>query len=189
MTTEEHQHLRIDGERIYLRTFDASHARKVLRYHERNKEFLDPWEPARPNGFFTLDAQEIILNRAIKDRKTGERMLFWIVRHDDRKLLGSVHFFNIVRFNFQSCLVGYKLDKSEINQGYMTEALGLGVEHMFGVERLHRVEANIIPRNRASLRVVEKLGFKHEGLAEKYLKINGNWEDHIHMVKLNPVEE
>ena len=86
---------------------------------------------------------------------------------------------------FLSCYLGYKLDKDEINKGYMTEAVKKGVEVVFNELGLHRIEANIMPRNKASLRVVEKLGFYNEGLAYKYLKINGKWEDHIHMVLLN----
>lgn len=67
----------------------------------------------------------------------------------------------------------------------MTEALKKGIETAFGPLGLHRIEANIMPKNKASLRVAEKLDFKNEGLSTKYLKINGVWEDHIHMVLLN----
>jgi ribosomal-protein-alanine N-acetyltransferase len=86
---------------------------------------------------------------------------------------------------FLSCYLGYKLDKDEINQGYMTEAIKKGIDIVFSEYGLHRIEANIIPRNKRSLKVTEKLGFYNEGTAYKYLKINGIWEDHIHMVLLN----
>jgi [ribosomal protein S5]-alanine N-acetyltransferase len=86
---------------------------------------------------------------------------------------------------FLSCHLGYKLDKDEINKGYITEAIQKGIEVMFNEFGLHRIEANIMPKNKRSLRVVEKLGFYNEGLAYKYLKINDKWEDHIHMVLLN----
>ena len=84
-----------------------------------------------------------------------------------------------------SCHLGYKLDKDEVNKGYVTEAIQKGIDIMFNELKLHRIEANIMPKNKCSLRVVEKLGFYNEGLAYKYLKINGKWEDHIHMVLLN----
>lgn len=67
----------------------------------------------------------------------------------------------------------------------MTEAVEAVVNHAFHELRLHRIEANIMPRNQASLRVVQKLGFQNEGISRKYLQINGKWEDHIHMVLLN----
>jgi [ribosomal protein S5]-alanine N-acetyltransferase len=67
----------------------------------------------------------------------------------------------------------------------MTEAVRKGIDIMFNDYKLHRIEANVIPRNARSLKVVRKLGFREEGLAKDYLKINGIWEDHIHMVLLN----
>jgi len=92
---------------------------------------------------------------------------------------------NIVRGVFLSCHLGYGLDKDEINKGYMTEALNAVIRFAFDKVKLHRIEANVMPRNKPSIRIVEKLGFKNEGLARKYLKINGKWEDHIHFVVLN----
>ncbi|CZS09951.1 ribosomal-protein-S5-alanine N-acetyltransferase [Clostridioides difficile] len=86
---------------------------------------------------------------------------------------------------FLSCYLGYKLDQDEINQGYMTEAIQKGIDIIFNEYGLHRIEANVMPKNQRSLRVTEKLGFYNEGIAQKYLKINGIWEDHVHMVLLN----
>nr|WP_281201113.1 GNAT family N-acetyltransferase [Orenia metallireducens] len=91
----------------------------------------------------------------------------------------------MVRGCFQSCYLGYHLDKEEVNNGYMTEALEEAINFLFEEFKLHRIEANIMPKNNPSLRVVQKLGFYNEGLAKKYLTINGKWEDHIHMVLLN----
>jgi ribosomal-protein-alanine N-acetyltransferase len=101
------------------------------------------------------------------------------------KTIGTVSLSNIVRGPFQSCHLGYKLDKDEINKGFMTEAVEKVINITFKDLKLHRIEANIMPKNKASLRVVEKLNFYNEGIAYKYLKINGKWEDHIHMVLLN----
>jgi ribosomal-protein-alanine N-acetyltransferase len=69
--------------------------------------------------------------------------------------------------------------------GYMTEAVKKGIEIMFQDYGLHRIEASIMPRNIRSLKVTQKLGFQEEGLSPQYLKINGKWEDHLHMVLLN----
>ncbi|MDF2805036.1 MAG: alanine acetyltransferase [Anaerocolumna sp.] len=96
-----------------------------------------------------------------------------------------ISFSNIVRGAFLSCHLGYSLDEQYINQGYVTEAIRTGIEVIFKEYKLHRIEANIMPRNLRSKKVCEKLGFKEEGLAKDYLKINGKWEDHIHMVLLN----
>ncbi len=72
-----------------------------------------------------------------------------------------------------------------MKKGYITEAIKEGIKIIFDEYGLHRIEANIMPRNLASLRVTEKLGFLNEGISKKYIKINGKWEDHIHMVLLN----
>ena len=92
---------------------------------------------------------------------------------------------NIVRGAFQSCHLGYRLDGTEQRKGYMTEAVKELTAYAFQNLNLHRIEANIMPHNMASLKVTEKLGFYHEGLAKQYLRINGRWEDHIHTVLLN----
>ncbi len=80
---------------------------------------------------------------------------------------------------FRSCIVGYFLDEAVNGRGYTTEALGLVVGHAFGELGLHRVQAGVMPRNVGSIRVLEKLGFRREGLALRYLRINGVWEDHL----------
>ena len=92
---------------------------------------------------------------------------------------------NVVWGSFCSCFLGYKLDKDWLRQGLMSEAVKECVRIAFEELGLHRIEANIMPRNIASLGVVRRCGFVEEGLARKYLKINGVWEDHLHMVKLN----
>jgi ribosomal-protein-alanine N-acetyltransferase len=113
---------------------------------------------------------------------------FWLFKRADTAYtaaIGNLAFNNIVRGAFQSCHLGYQLDEREINQGFITEALQRAIAYAFEDLRLHRIEANVMPRNQRSRRVVEKLGFGEEGLARQYLKINGVWEDHIHYVLLN----
>lgn len=84
----------------------------------------------------------------------------WIVKkNDDTKIIGSIAFDNIIRGAFLSCHLGYKLDKDEINKGYITEAIQKGIDIMFNEFGLDRIEANIMPKNKRSIRVVEKLGF------------------------------
>ena len=80
---------------------------------------------------------------------------------------------------FQSCYVGYWIDEAQAGHGYMPEAVVLLLRAAFEDLHLHRVQISIIPRNSASRRVVEKLGIRDEGVAQRYLEINGTWEDHI----------
>lgn len=178
-------------ERLMLKIIDGTNAEEVLDYYLRNREFIKEWEPIRTDEFFTLNNLKELLNSEYDSIKAGNSFKYWIYKKDcdnkdiNQKLIGSVAFTNIVEGCFLSCNLGYKLDKDEINCGFITEAIQLGINIMFHEFGLHRIEANIMPKNKRSLRVVEKLGFYHEGLAYKYLKINGNWEDHIHMVLRN----
>lgn len=173
-------------ERLTLKVLDKNDANIVLDYYTRNREFLNEWEAIKEKEFYTKKYHEEQLGKELDKIKNRGLFKLWIFKKDDHsKVIGSVAFNNIVEGSFMSCHLGYKLDKNEINEGYMTEAIKEGIKIMFDEFKLHRIEANIMPKNARSLRVVEKLGFYNEGLAYKYLKINGRWEDHIHMVLLN----
>ena len=175
-----------ETERLVLKTPDPAFAERVLDYYRRNRTFLEEWEPVRDEKFYTLRFQRGQLENDRRELRNGTSFRLWIFKKQDpARAIGTLGFGNIVRGAFLSCFLGYKLDRDEINNGYMTEALRAGSGVMFGEYGLHRIEANIMPKNGRSLRVAEKLGFCSEGLARRYLNINGRWEDHIHMVLLN----
>ncbi|MFF2887273.1 GNAT family N-acetyltransferase [Paenibacillus sp. NPDC057967] len=161
----------------------------VLDYFKRNKSFLAAWEIVREDSFYTLQAQQDILFNDMNYSAAGQLSKLWISKQGEDRIIGSVALSNIVYGAFLSCHLGYRLDGEEEGKGYMTEALQALIDYAFQELKLHRIEANIMPHNAASFRVVEKLGFQHEGLARKYLKINGKWEDHVHMVLLNEALE
>lgn len=175
----------IETDRLVLKTLDWRDARIVRNYYQSNREFLEEWEPVREDSFYTEEGQREELSREQAEMDAGHMLKLWIFEKGGKKVIGLISFGSIVRGAFLSCFLGYKLDEGEINKGYMTEALRKGISVMFGEYGLHRIEANIMPRNVRSLRVAEKLGFENEGYAKKYLKINGVWEDHIHMVIIN----
>lgn len=175
-----------ETDRLQLRMLAEEHADVVLEYYRRNAHFLDEWEPGRSDNFYTREYHAEVLKNERINMEAGRLVRLWLFKKGEpSRVIGNIGFNNIVRGAFLSCHLGYKLDGEEINKGYITEALRKGIEVMFSEYGLHRIEANIIPRNARSRRVVEKLGFYNEGLAYKYLKINGRWEDHIHMVLLN----
>ena len=175
-----------ETERLVLKVLDKSYAELVIDYYLRNKYFLEEWESVKGEEFYTKQYQEEQLDKELSNIENNNSFRLWIFKkQDDSRIIGAVGFNNIVRGAFISCHLGYKLDKDEVNKGYVTEAIQKGIDIMFDEFGLHRIEANIMPKNKCSLRVVEKLGFYNEGLAYKYLKINGKWEDHIHMVLLN----
>ncbi|RAP78684.1 30S ribosomal protein S5 alanine N-acetyltransferase [Paenibacillus montanisoli] len=175
-------------ERLVLRMIDESDAKRAYEFVLRNKEALLPWEPARKSDYYSLSFQKQLIRDDLQSMSSGQSVKFWLSKRDetDPPLIGTVTLNNIVRGAFQSCHLGYRMDAREQGRGYMSEALARIISFAWSELKLHRIEANIMPRNAASLQVVRKLGFQDEGLARDYLRINGKWEDHIHMVLLNP---
>lgn len=161
-------------------------AGEVCAYYRRNRDFLTPYDPRREESFFTEEHQRRLLAQDEALSLCGRAHRFYIrLPEDPDRVAGTIALSNIVMGAFRSCFLGYKLDQAHLNQGYMTEAIGLVTDYAFRELQLHRVEANVMPWNAPSLRVLEKNGYEREGLAREYLYINGKWEDHVHMVKLN----
>lgn len=173
-------------QRLILRTLDESASEMAAAFNRRNLDFFKEWEPARQPDYYTAEAHAKLLAEDMRLLEEGLAYKFWLCKAgEESRVIGFAAISNVVRGAFQSCHLGYKLDREEQGRGYMTEAVRAVVDYAFEELRLHRVEANIIPRNKASLGVVRRLGFYEEGLAQKYLRINGSWEDHVHMVLRN----
>jgi ribosomal-protein-alanine N-acetyltransferase len=184
--------LELPTPRLLLRTRSPADAPSVLAYEARIWPAIAPWMPLMDPTYFTLAAQKERLANEETLRLEGRGVRLYLSRRDDpqqQSIIGDIHLSNIVRGAFQSCFLGYKMDPAHMQQGYMTEAVRHLIDFAFNSMRLHRIEANIMPRNLASRRVVENCGFVNEGRSPKYLKINGVWEDHLHYVVLNPAEE
>lgn len=170
-----------ETDRLLLRIFRADCSELSLDYYSRNKDFLSEWDPDREKLFYTKQGQTETLKYEFAEYLSKRQIRFWIFKKgDESRTIGNLCFSNIIYGNFKSCFLGYKLDKDEINQGYMTEAVKKGMEIMFEEYNLHRVEVNIIPRNHKSMKVAEKLNLEKEGFSKRYLLINGVWEDHNH---------
>lgn len=181
---------RYETERLVLRLSSDELADSVTSYLIHNRDFLEPYEPLRPEGFYTSEYQREELKKSTLASVKGTEYRYWIsLKPEPDRIIGMAAASGIVLGAFRSCFLSYKLDKDCLRQGLMSEAVDRFVNALFTDLRLHRVEANIMPRNTASLSVVRKLGFIDEGLSRKYLKIDGIWEDHIHMVRLNDLVE
>jgi ribosomal-protein-alanine N-acetyltransferase len=184
--------LELHTERLTLKVLDSAFADRVLDFFARNRDFLREWNPTTTEEFYTAQIHRARLDQELDLMRDGHLLRLYLFRREDtrfERVIGLVALNNIVRGAFQSCHLGYQIDQHETNHGLMTEALRRAIAYAFDELRLHRIEANVMPRNARSRRVVEKLGFAEEGLARKYLKINGVWEDHIHYVMLNPTVE
>ena len=151
---------------------------EYLKLREASWAWLEPWEPVHP-GREPHDDEAFDRFYKTSDTEHSRRFLIRLIgTKKPGALVGQVSINNIVRGAFQSATLGYWIGAEFAGKGYMTEALALAVEHAFDALKLHRVEANIIPRNAPSIGLVKKLGFRYEGTAARYLKIAGQWQDH-----------
>jgi ribosomal-protein-alanine N-acetyltransferase len=158
-----------------LRTLGPDDAMDMLALRVRNRDHFLSGEPVREDEFFTPAAQRAALEAAAAEREAGTRVLFGIF--EDGELAGYVALSQIFRGAFQNAYLGYAVDLDRGGRGLATAAVGAAVEHAWSIG-LHRVQANVMPENAASKRVLEKNGFRREGLAERYLHIGGRWADH-----------
>ncbi|MDX6658464.1 MAG: hypothetical protein QOH62_3257 [Solirubrobacteraceae bacterium] len=152
---------------------------ELVESRMRNRAFLGEWEPTREESFFTPagQARELALDDAAWRTATGFPFAVLDAGAGDR-LIGRVALANVVRGVWQNATLGYWISEDAGGRGHATTAVGLVLRFAFEVAGLHRVQPAIMPRNVRSRRVVEKCGFRHEGVALRYLRINGAWEDH-----------
>ncbi|UVI29003.1 GNAT family N-acetyltransferase [Paenibacillus spongiae] len=169
--------MKIYAKRIYIRRLQMDDADQLLELLIRNKSFLQPLEPLRQESYYTLEWQKESLEKVQYDWEHDVGYGFGIYLNNGR-LIGRVNISNISRGAWESCTIGYLLDEPLNGQGFMTEAVASAVHYCFNDAGLHRVQSAVMPHNAASIRVLEKVGFRYEGFAEYYLKINGNWEHH-----------
>lgn len=171
---------------LTLVSADPALAEALVEYYCRNRDFLRAFEPTREESFFTAAHQRSLLEQAAREETQKSGYRFYIFHEAAPELIiGTVGFSNVVWGAFRSAFLGYKLDLAYLNRGYMTRSVALVTEYAFKTLGLHRIEANVMPKNKQSLRVLEKNGYEPEGISKHYLNINGIWEDHIHMVRLN----
>lgn len=178
---------RLQSERLELLPPCVSLAERALKYQCDNRAFFEPWSPVRDDHFFTLKGQKERLVRQMEAFKTMSEVRFFLFKKGEPDyLIGEIGCSNIVRGAAQYGTLGYQLHGDELSQGYTTEGLQAVINYLFDEVKLHRLEANVMPRNEASIRVAEKLGFAKEGHSKGYLNINGKWEDHFRYAILNP---
>jgi ribosomal-protein-alanine N-acetyltransferase len=172
---------RLLSERLELappRARDVGSYRHALR---KNQEHLRPWMPKPKPGEdpTSLTTVATAITRHRREWRRGEAFVF-VVREQggDGAIIGRVALFGVMRGVFQNAHLGYWIAEDKQTQGMTTEAVRRALDFAFGEAALHRVEAAVVPRNTASLRVLDKCRFRREGVAERYLCVAGAWEDY-----------
>lgn len=178
---------RLTGDDVCVRLLFPEEHGLMVKFRIENREFLRQWEPARPAEFFTTGYWATQLKYNLQEFKSGETVPLVILNPEESTVLGVINFTSIVRGTFQACHLGYALAEKLQGSGVMTQALDLSIEYIFNEAGLHRIMANYMPRNQRSAAVLSRLGFRVEGKALKFMKINGLWEDHILTSLINPL--
>ncbi|HKE50795.1 MAG TPA: GNAT family protein [Actinomycetes bacterium] len=163
--------------RVRLRPIQVRDAEAWYELRARNHAWLSSWEATTPGGSSQQLTFKQMVRRLRREARAGRVLPFAVLY--EGKLVGQLTVANIIWGSVCSASMGYWVDQRHAGRGIIPTAVALAADHCFKVVGLHRMEVAIRPENHASLRVVEKLGFRSEGLRPKYLHIDGEWRDHL----------
>ena len=169
----------IETERLTLRLPKGGDHASWAGLRRGSAEFLQPWEPAWSRDHLSRKAFAGRVHAARRAADSGLGLALFLIRRQDRRLLGGITLDNIQRGPSQSATLGYWIGAEFARRGYMQEAVSALVHHAFTVLDLSRIQAGCLPENAASRGVLEKCGFKYEGVAQSYLQIAGRWRNHV----------
>ncbi len=171
--------VRIETERLTLRPPMHGDFRAWSVLRSESADFLIPWEPSWSADHLSRKSFTNRVYWAQRAINGGTAMPLFLVRRSDEMLLGAITLDNIRRGPSQAGTLGYWIGERHTRQGYMRETIEAVVHHAFTQMDLSRIEAACLPENTASRGVLEKSGFKYEGVAQSYLQINGRWRTHV----------
>lgn len=172
--------LRVAAGVVRLRPVRFGDGVQWSRIRRDDQAYLEPWEPSSEADWHVchaISAWPAVFFRLRCQARKG-RMLPYVIELDG-KFCGQLTVGNIVRGALRSAWIGYWVARDVSGAGVATAALALGVDHCFGPVALHRLEATVRPENVASRAVLAKVGFRREGLLERYLAVAGTWRDHL----------
>jgi ribosomal-protein-alanine N-acetyltransferase len=168
----------IRGARVYLRHPAMQDYAEWAELRALSRAHLTPWEPQWSRDELTRSNFRRRLRQYHRELRDDHGYAFFIFTETDSKLVGGLSVSNVRRGVAQAASLGYWMGAPCAGRGLMTDAVRAVLHFGFGTLRLNRFEAACLPSNAASQRVLEKVGFKREGRARRYLKINGTWQDH-----------
>ncbi|MGB7242819.1 MAG: GNAT family protein [Sulfitobacter sp.] len=171
--------LRIETERMTLRPPIHADFRPWSALRASSIEYLTPWEPSWAQDHLSRKAFTNRVYWANRSVSSGTALPLFMVERDTKSLLGAITLDNIRRGPAQAGTLGYWTGEAFARKGYMREAIQAVVHHAFSRLDLSRIEAACLPENAASRGLLEKSGFKYEGVAQSYLQIDGRWRTHV----------
>lgn len=177
----------LEGERTVCRLPTEQDIPQILAFYHRNRDHLEKVQSPRPREFYTKTYWRIkciTARQEFEDDRSCQLIIF--DRSNPNLVIGYCNFVNFIRGHFFACRLGYGLDRDYEGKGFMYDALHVAIRYLFQELNMHRIEANYLPWNEKSGKVLHRLGFKKEGYAERYLHVHGKWEPHILTALTNP---
>lgn len=173
--------LRLYGKRIVMRPLTPGDFPQWTEVRVRNEAWLTPWEPTRSSRIAdpTRSRDAFSSRCAARDRERQAGTAYGFGLFVDNAFAGEINLNNIIRGAMQCGTIGYWVDRARAGHSYVAEGVVVMARFAFEELHLHRLEICIVPRNTNSRRVMEKLTIREEGIAQRYLEINGTWEDHM----------
>jgi ribosomal-protein-alanine N-acetyltransferase len=176
--------LRLEADGVFLRAPQKNDYKAWAELRDTSRDWLSPWEPKWRVDELSRACYYWRLQSWRHDEKLGLAVPFFIFRSHDQALVGGINISNIRRGVAQDCTIGYWIGQPFARQGYARQALGAVLTHAFQTLGLHRAQAACIPTNFRSRGLLERCGFREEGYARGYLRINDMWQDHVMYAKL-----
>ncbi len=170
--------IRLETERMVLRLPEHGDFNDWVALRVESRAFLTPWDPVWAPDHLTRKSFTNRVYWAQRASRNGTALPLFLI-HREGGLLGAITLDNIRRGPAQSGTLGYWVGQRHARQGFMREAIGAVVHYAFTTLDLSRIEAGCLPENMPSRGVLEKSGFKYEGVAQSYLQINGRWRNHV----------
>lgn len=172
-------------ENLVVREYTEEDAPALLQMNIDNKDYFEKWAPNKPDvSFYTLEGQLDMIRNSHKRMEKDEYYVYGIFLEESNTSIGNINFAFVERGPLQSAMIGYELAEKYTGKGYATKAVILALEIAFKTLNFHRIIAGAEPENLASIKVLEKAGFKKEGYSRKILKVNGTWRDNVNMAIL-----
>ncbi|SOC35220.1 [SSU ribosomal protein S5P]-alanine acetyltransferase [Rhizobium subbaraonis] len=169
----------LEGGAHMLRLPRFSDYRQWYQLRSESRQFLEPWEPTWRSDELSESAYRARVVRNEQEFASGQALPLFLFLKEEQRLLGGMTIGYIRRGAAQCCMIGYWMGERHAGRGHMLSAVRLAIPYIFSELQLHRVEAACIPENTRSIRLLEKAGFQREGYLREYLKINGEWRDHL----------
>lgn len=175
-------------ERLLLQIEDSTKAAQVLAFYENNRDLFERFEPTRPENFYTLAYQKAAMQYEYSEIIKGNSLRYYIyLKEMPNTIIGSINFSRLEHGPFSKASIGYKIDSAYHGHNYATEACKAAIPVMFSNYKIHRIEARVSPNNIPSIKLLEHLNFRFEGIEYQSVEVNGSYKDHYRYSLLSPL--